>query len=192
MATAANYAFNNRQHILHYVRQSFYKILNINPQEIKLLYDVCHNIAKFETHLVNGIEKELLVHRKGATRAFGPNHKELADHFKNTGQPVLVPGDMARASYLMVGKGCNTTWCSACHGAGRAKSRIKSMKSWQDKDLVKYMKQQGIDVKAASFRTIAEEMPDAYKDVNIVVNATERAGLAKTVARLKPSLVIKG
>lgn len=192
MAAAANFAFNNRQQILHLVRQGFSKALNINPSTIRLIYDVCHNIAKFEEHEVEGQKRKLCVHRKGATRAFGPEALELAPIFRATGQPVLVPGDMARASHLMVGCGNPLTWCSSCHGAGRARSRIASMKHWSGQDPVKYMKTQGVDVKACSFRTIAEEMPDAYKDVDSVVQAVQEAGLAKMVARLKPHMVVKG
>lgn len=192
MAAAANYAFNNRQQILHAVRQSFFEACGISPEEIRLLYDVCHNIAKFESHLVDGDMRQLCVHRKGATRAFGVGAQELNPIFQQTGQPVLVPGDMGRASHLMVGKGNALTWCSSCHGAGRAKSRIQSLKNWKHKDPIKYMKEQGVTVQANSYRTISEEMPDAYKDVDKVVDAVQEAGLADKVARLKPSLVVKG
>ncbi len=192
MAAAANYAFNNRQRILHEVRQSFRETLKMQPEEIRMIYDVCHNIAKFENHIVNGKERKLCVHRKGATRAFGPGHEELIPLYKQTGQPVLVPGDMGRASHLMVGQGNPITWCSACHGAGRARSRVQSMKAWHGKNPIEYMKSKGVKVMAESFRTIAEEMPDAYKDVDEVVRAVQEAGLAKMVARLRPHLVIKG
>lgn len=192
MAAAANFAFNNRQQILHEVRSAFHQILNIPHEEIKLLYDVCHNIAKFETHLVDGKKKRLCVHRKGATRAYGPGAEELSPLFRKTGQPVLVPGDMGRASHLMVGLGNPLTWCSSCHGAGRARSRVKSMAAWKGRNLMEYMAGQGVTVLATSQRTIAEEMPDAYKDVDAVVAAVEEAKLANRVARLKPHLVIKG
>ena len=192
MAAAANYAFNNRQQILHYVRRAFFEVFNIQPEEVRQLYDVCHNIAKFETHPINGQEKRVCVHRKGATRAFGPGHPELNPLFQTTGQPVLVPGDMGRASHIMVGSGNPLSFCSCCHGAGRAKSRIKSLKEWGSKDLVQHMKSQGVLVKACSNRTIAEEMPDAYKEVDEVVQAAQDAGLARMVARLKPGLVLKG
>lgn len=192
MAMAANYAFNNRQQILHYVREAFFQVLGIDPHNIRLIYDVCHNIAKFEEYEVEGVKKNLCVHRKGATRAFGPGEKELADVFKKTGQPVLVPGDMGRASHLMVGQGNRLTWCSSCHGAGRARSRIKSLNSWKGRDPVEYMRKQGVHVMAESYRTISEEMPDAYKNVDQVVEAVQIAGLAKMVARLKPHLVVKG
>jgi tRNA-splicing ligase RtcB (3'-phosphate/5'-hydroxy nucleic acid ligase) len=192
MAAAANFAFNNRQQILHYVRQAFQEVCHIDPQEIRLIYDVCHNIAKYEMHEVDGVMRRLCVHRKGATRAYGPGAQELAPIFRKTGQPVLVPGDMGRASHLMVGLGNPLTWCSSCHGAGRARSRVQSMKSWKGKDLAVYMQGQGVEVMATSYRTIAEEMPDAYKNVDDVVAAVQEAGLANMVARLRPHLVIKG
>ncbi len=192
MAAAANFAFNNRQQILHEVRSAFHEVMGIPPQNIRLIYDVCHNIAKFETHLVNGKPKRLCVHRKGATRAYGPGAEELSPLFRKTGQPVLVPGDMGRASYLMVGLGNPLTWCSSCHGAGRARSRVKSMAAWKGRDAVQHMAGQGVTVLAASHRTIAEEMPDAYKDIDAVVAAVEKGACANPVARLKPHLVIKG
>lgn len=192
MAAAANFAFNNRQQILHLVREGFQKVLKIDPEQIRLIYDVCHNIAKFETHLVDGVPRQLCVHRKGATRAFGPGAQELSPLFRQTGQPVLVPGDMGRASHLMVGCGNILTWCSSCHGAGRARSRVQSMKSWSGRNPIQHMKSEGVQVMATSKRTISEEMPDAYKDVDVVVAAVQEAGLARMVARLKPALVIKG
>lgn len=197
MAAAANFAFNNRQQILHYVRQAFSEVLKIESEHIRLIYDVCHNIAKFETHMIDGKLRKLCVHRKGATRAFGPGVKELSPLFQETGQPVLVPGDMGRASYIMVGcgnplDGTSLTWCSCCHGAGRARSRVQSMKAWKSLDPIRYMKEQGVQVMASSYRTIAEEMPDAYKNVDMVVSACQEAGLANMVGRLRPHLVVKG
>lgn len=192
MAAAANFAFNNRQQILHGVRLAFQETCAISPDQIRLVYDVCHNIAKMETHLVNNSPKKLCVHRKGATRAMGPHSMELAPKFRPTGQPVLVPGDMGRSSYLLAGLGNPLTWCSACHGAGRARSRIQSMAAWKEKKAIEHMQAKGVRVAAHSYRTIAEEMPDAYKDVNLVVKATEEAGLARRVAKLRPALVLKG
>jgi len=192
MAAAANFAFNNRQQILAGVREAFHQVLKVEPRKVRLLYDVCHNIAKFEEHDFEGKKRKLCVHRKGATRAYGKGAKELTDLFRGTGQPVLVPGDMGRASHLMVGEGNLLTWCSACHGAGRARSRVKSLDAWKGRDILQHMKSQGVSVMASSKRTIAEEMPDAYKDVDAVVQATQEAGLARKVARLKPTLVIKG
>lgn len=179
MAMAANYAFCNRQMILSEVRTALHDVLGLNKESIHLVYDICHNVAKFETHTVDGQERQLCVHRKGATRAY-------------EGQPVLVPGDMGRASHLMVGKGNPLTFCSSCHGAGRAKSRIKSARSWKGRDIFDFMKKQGVSVMATSGKTVAEEMPDAYKDVDQVVDAVEEAKLAGKVARLRPRLVIKG
>lgn len=192
MAAAANFAFNNRQQVLHYVREAFERVLNIPAEKMTLLYDVCHNIAKFETHVINGVSKKVCVHRKGATRAFGPGAQELSPLFQKTGQPVIVPGDMGRCSYLMVGLGNPLTWSSCCHGAGRAMSRTQSSKLWRDKDPIHYMEDQGVKVMATSRRTITEEMPQAYKDVTLVVESAQEAGLANTVAKLKPHLVIKG
>lgn len=192
MAAAANFAFNNRQQILHEVRQAFSDVLGTPQEKVRLIYDVCHNIAKFEDHDYQGTQIKVCVHRKGATRAFGPGSPELNPVYKKTGQPVLVPGDMGTASHLMVGVGNPLTWCSSCHGAGRARSRHKSLKAWKGREPVEYMEKQGVKVLATSYRTIAEEMPDAYKDVDVVVDAVDRANLAKMVARLKPHLVIKG
>lgn len=192
MAAAANFAFNNRQQILHGVRCSFQSACGIAPEQVRLLYDVCHNIAKFETHEIDGKMKRLCVHRKGATRAFGPAAEELHPLFKLTGQPVLVPGDMGRASHIMAGMGNPISWCSSCHGAGRERSRSESTRCWQGKNLIEHMQQKGVRVAAHSRKTIAEEMPDAYKNVDDVVAAVELAGFAKQVARLTPQLVLKG
>ena len=192
MAAAANFAFNNRQQILHEVRTAFHEVLGISPEKIYLVYDVCHNIAKFETYVIDGKPRRLCVHRKGATRAFGPGTEELSPLFRKTGQPVLVPGDMGRASHVMVGLGNTMTWCSCCHGAGRARSRVKSMAAWRGRNIIEYMAGQGVVVLASSHKTVAEEMPDAYKDVDAVVAAVQEAKLANMVARLKPHLVIKG
>ncbi len=192
MAAAANFAFNNRQKILHEVREAFKETLGMQGELIKLIYDVCHNIAKIENHEIGGIKQSLCVHRKGATRAFGIGHPELSAFFRKTGQPVLVPGDMGRASYLMVGLANPLTFSSSCHGAGRARSRIKSLKAWKGRDTMEYMRHQGVIVKASSQRTIAEEMPDAYKNIDEVIDVVEKAHLAGKVARLKPFLVLKG
>jgi tRNA-splicing ligase RtcB len=192
MATAANFAFNNRQQILAAVRTACQTVLRIQPRTVRLLYDVCHNIAKFEEHMVNGKLTKLCVHRKGATRAYGKGSKELSPLFRSTGQPVLVPGDMGRASYLLVGLGNQRSWCSCCHGAGRARSRIKSSDAWKGKDPIAFMETQNVFVMASSKKTIVEEMPDAYKNVDAVVLACEEAKLANRVARLRPSLVVKG
>ena len=193
MVAAANFAFNNRQQILHAVREAFFQVCGLEREHIRLVYDVCHNIAKFEMHLVDGKPRRLCVHRKGATRALGSGASELPPIFRETGQPVLVPGDMGRASYLMVGLGNALTWCSACHGAGRARSRRQSELAWpRGQQAIDHMQKQGILVRASSYKTVAEEMPDAYKDVDIVTETVEEAGLANRVARLRPYLVLKG
>lgn len=192
MAAAANYAFNNRQQILHGVRNAIQQVLSIEPQHVKLIYDVCHNIAKFETHEFEGNPRRLCVHRKGATRAYGPGAEELNPLYRQTGQPVLVPGDMGRASHLMAGSGNPLTWSSACHGAGRARSRHASKNAWEGRDPIHHMESQQVQVMATSKKTIVEEMPDAYKNVDDVVAAVQEAGCARMVARLRPRLVIKG
>jgi tRNA-splicing ligase RtcB len=192
MAAAANFAFNNRQIVLHHVRKAFETVLSINYEKIHLIYDVCHNIAKFEEHIVDGKKRHLCVHRKGATRAFGPGSNELCEKYRKTGQPVLVPGDMGRASHLMAGLGNALTFCSCCHGAGRLQSRIKAKKAWEGKEVFEYMKSKNVHVLAHTKDTITEEMPDAYKNVDDVVNAAQEAKLAKKVARLIPALVLKG
>ena len=192
MTAAANYAFNNRQQILHYVRNSIKEVLGINPEEVRVVYDVCHNIAKYEEHEVEGTRRTLCVHRKGATRAFGPGARELAPVFQATGQPVLVPGDMGRASHVMVGLGNPLTWSSSCHGAGRSRSRVKSRGAWKGRDPLRHMESMGVQVMASSMRTITEEMPDAYKDVDAVVEAVQQAHLANRVVKLQPHLVVKG
>lgn len=196
MAAAANFAFANRQAITHNVRQAFAEILHKSPSELSLrtVYDVCHNIAKMETHHVDGKEKRLCVHRKGATRAFPPGHPEVPEAYRKIGQPVLIPGDMGRYSYVLVGTGqaFDETFGSSCHGAGRLMSRKKAAQSTRGRSLFQEFEQQGIVVQAASHRTVAEEIPEAYKDVADVVRVVEAAGLAKIVAQLKPIAVVKG
>lgn len=192
MAAAANFAFNNRQQILHAIRQAFHEVCKIDMEEIRSMYDVCHNIAKLETHTIDGKQRKVCVHRKGATRAYGVGSPDLSPLFRETGQPVLVPGDMGRSSYLLVGLGNPMTFSSCCHGAGRARSRVQSSKAWRGVDLISHMEAEGVLVMATSQGTIAEEMPDAYKDVELVTEAAQEAKLAKRVARLRPYLVLKG
>jgi len=196
MAGAANFAFVNRQVISHWVRESFEHVFQMGPRDlrIELIYDVCHNMAKMETHDVEGKEKRLCVHRKGATRAFPPGHPELPPRYRPVGQPVLIPGDMGRCSYVLVGteQGFRETFGSACHGAGRVMSRHQAKKAAKGRSIVRELEDQGIFVKGASRATLVEEIPDAYKDVNDVVNVVHGAGIAKKVVRLKPIGVIKG
>lgn len=196
MACAANYAFANRQLITAWVRDSFEQALGQSQQALRLsvIYDVCHNIAKMETHLVAGRERQLCVHRKGATRAFPPGHPETPELYRQVGQPVLIPGDMGRCSYVLVGTpGAFTeTYGSTCHGAGRLLSRHAAKKLARGRNIEAELAAQGILVRAASRGTVAEELPEAYKDVSEVVEIVERAGIGKIVARLKPLAVVKG
>ena len=196
MACAANFAFTNRQMITHWVRETFEQTLRMSPRDLKLdlIYDVCHNIAKIETHTVNGGKKKLCVHRKGATRAFPPNHPEIPADYRSVGQPVLIPGDMGRCSYVLVGteRAMEETFGSTCHGAGRVMSRHQAMKAARGRAITKELEDKGIIVRGASRGTLVEEMPDAYKDVNDVVNVVHRAGISRKVVKLIPMGVIKG
>ncbi|MEW6170758.1 MAG: RtcB family protein [Candidatus Omnitrophota bacterium] len=195
MRAAANYAWANRQCLMHLTRGCFEKVFNKSWTKLgmNLIYDVAHNIAKIEKYNINGREKKLCVHRKGATRAFGPGHPELPDKFKKTGQPVIIPGDMGRNSYLLVGtKKAEETFYSTCHGAGRVKSRAAATKSINFNVLLKDLESKGIIVKASGRGTIVEEAPQAYKDVNEVVNVVHNAGISKKVCRMRPLGVVKG
>jgi tRNA-splicing ligase RtcB len=196
MRCAANYAWANRQCLMHLTRKVFEKVLGMPWQKIGmyLIYDVAHNIAKLEKYIIDGKEKTLCVHRKGATRAFGPGHPALPPRYKKTGQPVIIPGDMGRNSYLLVGtkKAEEETFGSACHGAGRVKSRTTATKSINLDTLLKELESKGIIVKASGRGTIVEEAPQAYKDVNEVVNVVHNVGISKRVCRMRPLGVIKG
>src|SRR4030043_1483522 len=196
MACAANFAFTNRQMITHWVRETFEQVFRKGPRDLKLdlIYDVCHNIAKIETHTVNGKKKKLCVHRKGATRAFPPNHPDIPSEYQSTGQPVLIPGDMGRCSYVLVGteKAMEETFGSTCHGAGRVTSRHQAIKAAKGRAIVRELADKGIIVKGASQGTIVEEIPEAYKDVNDVVNVVPHDGISKKVVKLVPMGVIKG
>lgn len=195
MRCAANYAWNNRQCLMHLARQAFERVFGTSWQKmgLHLIYDVAHNIAKIEKYTIEGREKSLCVHRKGATRAFGPGHPALPDKYKKTGQPVIIPGDMGRNSYLLTGtKKAEETFYSACHGAGRVKSRSAAARSVNLNTLLKELESKGIIVMASGRATIVEEAPEAYKDVNDVVNVVHNAGIAKRVCRMRPVGVIKG
>lgn len=196
MACAANYAWANRQIIMHWTRETLQRVLNLSPRELGmgLVYDVCHNIGKFEEHLVEGKRKKIFVHRKGATRAFPAHHPLLPSIFQSVGQPVLVPGDMGTSSYVMVGTelAMQESWGSTCHGAGRVMSRSKANKAARGRELEKELEEKGIFLLAKGKRTIAEEMPEAYKDIDEVVGIVEKAGLSRKVAKLRPLGVIKG
>lgn len=196
MACAANYAWGNRQILMHLVRETFEKIFSRDWQSLgmKLIYDVAHNIAKFEKHKVDGKERLLCVHRKGATRAFPPNHPHIPEEYRTIGQPVIIPGDMGRVSYLLVGtqRAFDETWGSTCHGAGRMMSRHQAIKSARGRSIYKEMESKGIMVRARGKTTLAEEMSEAYKDVNIVVDIVQNAGISERVARMRPLGVVKG
>jgi tRNA-splicing ligase RtcB len=196
MAAAANFAFANRQMITHWVRESFEQVLQLGPRDLglELVYDVAHNIAKMEEHLVNGKKKKVCVHRKGATRAFPPGHPETPAAYQETGQPVLIPGDMGRYSFVLVGteKALTETFGSTCHGAGREMSRHAALKAARGRNIVRELAARGIVVRGAGRGTIDEEISEAYKDVESVVEVAHGAGISKKVAKLKPLGVIKG
>ena len=196
MACGANYAWNNRQCIMHWVRQTFMDFFETGVDELglELVYDVAHNIGKFEKHLVDGVERELFVHRKGATRAFPAGHPEIPDKYQKVGQPVLIPGDMGTASYVLVGSpsAMEQTWGTTCHGAGRMLSRRKAMQVTKGRSIQRDLEKQGIFVRAEGRRTLNEEVPEAYKDVDEVVKVVDAAGLSRRVARLRPIGVVKG
>jgi len=193
MACAANFAWANRQTIMSLAERALVEALGISPRDLglRLLYDVCHNIAKMETHEVEGENRRLCVHRKGATRAYPPPGTM---HPWRTGQPVLVPGDMGTESYVCVGqeKSRRSTWGSSCHGAGRVMSRRQATRRFRGQDLIGQLRERGVEIMAKDRRTVAEEMSDAYKDVGQVVDVMHQAGISLKVARLRPLGVIKG
>ncbi len=196
MAAAANFAWANRQTIMHFVRQAFSKIFHQSPRDLglTLIYDVAHNMAKREIHRFNGKEKEVCVHRKGATRSFGPNRKEVTEAYRSIGQPVLIPGNMGTSSYVLVGteQSMGETFGSSCHGAGRVMSRSRALKTLRGQDVVEILKKRGITVRAKSWKGVAEEAPEVYKDVDEVVRVVHQAGIARRVARMVPLIVVKG
>ncbi len=195
-AAAVNYAWTNRQVIMSFVRDAFYSVFQIGPKELggSLVYDVSHNIAKFETHTIDGVSKEVCVHRKGATRAFPKGHPLIPEIYKHVGQPVFIPGDMGRTSFVLVGTeaGLEQTFGSSCHGAGRMLSRTKALKLGRGRDIVSELEQKGIIVMARGRKTVYEEMPEAYKAIEDVVDVVHNAGIANKVARLRPIGVVKG
>ncbi|MBI1805318.1 MAG: RtcB family protein [Ignavibacteriae bacterium] len=192
MAAAANFAFANRQMMTHRARSVFQRVLGNGS--LRIVYDVCHNIAKNEEHEINGSRKKVLVHRKGATRAFPKNHPVLPEELRDAGQPVLIPGSMGTFSYVLVGteQAMKETFGSSCHGAGRAKSRTQAKRETTAEQLITEMKEKGILVRGETRAGLVEEKPDAYKDVSRVVDVVHGAGIARKVARLKPLAVMKG
>ncbi len=196
MRCAANYAWANRQCLMYLTRKSFERVFGKKWEELGmgLIYDVAHNIAKIETHNVDGREIKVCVHRKGATRAFGPGHPELPAEYKHIGQPVIIPGDMGRHSYLLVGTegAMRETFASTCHGAGRCLSRTAAIKACRGRSIERELFEKGIYVRAKGRETLAEEAPEAYKDVNEVVNVVHNAGISKRICRMRPLGVVKG
>jgi tRNA-splicing ligase RtcB len=192
MRAAINCALANRQILTHLARDAFRAVLP--TAELDLLYDVSHNTCKVEEHEIDGKRRELFVHRKGATRAFGPGHRDLPPPYRATGQPVLIGGSMGTSSYVLVGtaQGMSAAFGSACHGAGRSMSRTQATKRWHGRQVVDELAARGILIRSPSQRGVAEEAPGAYKDVSEVVDAADRAGLARKVARLEPLVCIKG
>ncbi len=194
MAAAANFAWTNRQLITHHIRQVWQHILGSSGGALALLYDVAHNIAKIEEHVVNGQTQRVVVHRKGATRSFGKGSPELPAAYQSTGQPVIIPGSMGTASYVLAGasRAMELSFGSACHGAGRAMSRHAAKRRQSGKPLQSALREAGVIIKTPSVRDLPEEAPYAYKDIDAVVDVIAEAGIAVKLARLKPLIVIKG
>jgi len=196
MRAAANFGFANRQIIMHWARETFMRVLGVSPKTLgmRLIYDVAHNIVKFEKHIVEGKEMTLAVHRKGATRAFPPGHPETPVIYQETGQPVIIPGDMGTASYILTGTehGMSETFGSACHGAGRVMSRGAAIRASKGRSIQRELEDAGVIARYTGRDALKEEMPEAYKDIDQVVDVVHNAGIAKRVARLKPLGVIKG
>lgn len=196
MRGAINYAFANRQVIAHRVREAFGAAVGLGGRAaaLRTVYEVAHNIAKFETHTVAGAERKLCVHRKGATRAFAPGRREVPDAYQAVGQPVLIPGDMGRCSYVLTGtaRAMAETFGSTCHGAGRAMSRARALKEGRERDILGELAQRGIVIQAQNRRTVCEEMPEAYKDVSLVVDTCVAAGISNKVVQLRPLGCVKG
>jgi len=192
MAAAANFAFCNRQMMTHWVREAFERV--VGTRDVRIVYDVCHNIAKREEHEVDGSRRTVLVHRKGATRALPKGHPLLPRELQDVGQPVLIPGSMGTASYILVGteQAMKETFGSSCHGAGRAKSRTQAKKETTAEQLLRDLKSKGIFVRGETKSGLTEEKPDAYKDVSRVVDVVHGAGIARKVAKLVPLAVMKG
>jgi tRNA-splicing ligase RtcB (3'-phosphate/5'-hydroxy nucleic acid ligase) len=196
MQCAVNMAFANRQVILHRVREVFSQVFNKSAEDLGMhcVYDVCHNIAKLEKHNVNGKQKEVLVHRKGATRAFGPGREEIPKMYRDIGQPVIIGGSMETGSYLLVGtdRGMNETFGSTCHGSGRTMSRTEAKRRFRGETLQKDMEKRGIYVRTTSFSGLAEEAGGAYKNIDSVIKAVDDAGISKSVVKLVPIGNVKG
>jgi tRNA-splicing ligase RtcB len=195
MNAAANFAFGNRQMLAHRAREVFGRLFGESlASGMSTVYDVCHNIAKFEEHTFDGELRTVCVHRKGATRAFPAGHAELSPRFRETGQPVLVPGDMGRYSFVAVAtpEGFEEALGSSCHGAGRMMSRTQSRKRMRGRDIKREFHERGIEIRSDKLKTVAEEVPEAYKDVQDVIRVVASAGIGRPVVRLRPIGVVKG
>jgi tRNA-splicing ligase RtcB len=192
MHCAINFAFANRQMITHQVRESFKRVMG--EEELDIIYDVCHNVAKIEEHVIDGQRRKVCVHRKGATRSFGPGRVEIPEKYRSLGQPVIIPGSMGTASYILLGttKAEELSFGSTAHGAGREMSRTQALKDFRGEALVKELLAQGVDVKGTSMKGLAEEAPGCYKDIDEVALVSHEAGIGKMVARLVPIAVMKG
>src|SRR5207248_2297443 len=196
MACGANFAWANRQLLMHGVRQAFASVFGrkARPKDMPLVYDVCHNIAKMEEYEIDGQMQRVCVHRKGATRAFPAGNPVIPEQYRSVGQPVLIPGDMGRYSFVLVGApgSMEQTFGTCCHGAGRRQSRTAAKKSMSARELLDQLDARGVTIRVHSKNLLTEEAPQAYKDAQNVVNVVHNAGLAKLVARLKPVIVVKG
>jgi len=196
MKAAANFAWANRQCIMHWTRETFEKILGMSPKELgmELIYDVSHNIGKIEEHIVDGKKMTVCIHRKGATRSFPPSRPEVPEDYREVGQPVLIPGTMGTNSYILVGteKALEDTWGSTCHGAGRIMSRHQALKTERAENLIRELGGKGIKIQSKSYKTLAEESPRAYKNVDEVVDTCHGADISRKVAKLRPLGVVKG
>lgn len=192
MAGAANFGFANRHLIMHFIRDSFKQV--IKKSKLKMVYDVAHNVAKIEDHLVNGKKIKLCVHRKGATRSFGPGRKELPNIYKNIGQPVIIPGSMGTSSYVLVGteKAEEISFGSTAHGAGRVMSRHGALKKFRGEKIKEELNKKGIEIKSQSWKSLTEENPEVYKDIEEVVKVSHELGIGNLVAKMKPSAVLIG
>ncbi|MGC9060736.1 MAG: RtcB family protein, partial [Thermoplasmata archaeon] len=196
MACGANYAWANRQLILHWVRESFQKVFKNSAEalDMHVIYDVCHNIGKIEEHEIEGRRRKVVVHRKGATRAFAMERREIPLPYRKIGQPVLIPGDMGTSSYLLVGTelAMKETFGSTCHGAGRVMSREAAIRRFRPNEVKEALMKQGIYVRAASKDVLSEESPEAYKDVDDVVRIAHNAGISRMIVKMRPIGVMKG
>lgn len=192
MRCAINFAFANRQLITYWTRDAFKRVMG--NDDIDVIYDVCHNIAKFEEHKIDGEKRKVCVHRKGATRSFGPGRMEIPEKYRNLGQPVIIPGSMGTASYILLGttKAEELSFGSTAHGAGREMSRSQALRDFKGENIVRNLSQRGIEVKGNSMKGIAEEAPECYKDIDEVARVSHEAGIGKMVARLVPIAVMKG